>query len=110
MKDLPDSWLHVKDELYDRLRGPIGRMEILATAYSDEKYDGTGRHEPVLMAINYGKGRIFHTVMGHDKQALSCVGFMTTFIRGCEWAATGEVTFPVPGDFPEKNKTSSRKY
>ncbi len=110
MHDLPQSWLHAKDELYDKLRGPVGKMEILATAYSDEQYDGTGHNEPVLMAISYGKGRIFHTVMGHDRTALSCVGFMTTFIRGCEWAATGEVTFTVPDDFPETDKASVREY
>ncbi len=110
MHGLPKSWLHAKDELYEKLRGPVGKMEILATAYSDEKYDGTGRNEPVLMTITYEKGRIFHTVMGHDRKALSCVGFMTTFIRGCEWAATGEVTFEVPDDFPKKDKISIRDY
>ena len=27
-------------------------------------------------------------------------GFITTFQRGAEWAATGEVTLPIPAEFP----------
>lgn len=110
MKDIPTKWMHTEDELYDMLRGPGVNMEILATAYSSEKYDGTQRHEPILMSITYGDGRIFHTVMGHHTLALSCVGFMTTFIRGCEWAAKGKVSFEVPDDFPKESTISQRVY
>ena len=62
------------------------------------------------MALNYGDGRIFHTILGHDDYSFECVGFMTTFTRGTEWAATGEVTIPVPEDFPEADETSSQKF
>lgn len=110
MKDLPAKWLHTEDELYDMLRGPAMKMEILATAYSSEKFDGTQRYEPILMTVKYGDGRVFHTVMGHHKLALSCVGFMTTFIRGCEWAGKKKVSFEVPDDFPIENATGSRTY
>ena len=110
MKNLPAKWLHTEDELYDMLRGPARNMEILATSFSAEKYDGTNRNEPVLMTVKYEKGRVFHTVMGHHKLALSCVGFMTTFIRGCEWAAGKEVAFKVPEDFQDENSTSRRTY
>lgn len=110
MQGLPEKWLHAEDELYQKLRGPARNMEILATAFSAEKYEGTERHEPQLMSIRLDEGRIFHTAMGHDRKALSCVGFMTTFVRGCQWAATGKVTFPVPEEFPGPDKTSSRYY
>ncbi len=110
MKDIPSKWLHAEDELYDMLRGPALNLEILATAFSSEKYEGTQRHEPILMTINFGKGRVFHTVMGHHKTALSCVGFMTTFIRGCEWAAKEKVSFEIPDDFPDEKTSSSRTY
>jgi len=110
MKDIPAKWLHAEDELYDRLRGPAANMTVLATAFSSEQFDGTERNEPVMMAVKYGGGRIFHTVMGHNKEALSCVGFMTTFIRGCEWAAKKKVTFEIPDDFPAEDKSSVRDY
>ncbi len=109
MKDLPTKWLHTSDELYDRLRGPAKNVTVLATAFADPKTKGSGEHEPMLMVINYGKGRVFHTTLGHDDVAIKCVGFKTTFQRGTEWAATGKVTIAVPADFPSESKTSPIK-
>ncbi len=106
---LPDLWMHTKDELYDSLRGPAEDMTILATAYSAPEYKGTRRHEPMLMVLEYGKGRVFHTTLGHADYSINCVGFITTLQRGTEWAATGKVTIPVPDDFPTAEKSSSRE-
>lgn len=107
---LPRAWLHTKDELYQQLRGPAENMTILATAYADPKYRGSDRHEPMLMTIDYGKGRIFHTTMGHDTVSFSGVGFLTTLLRGCEWAATGDVTLKeIPADFPTPTESSARE-
>jgi type 1 glutamine amidotransferase len=108
LQGLPKVWMHAPDELYDSLRGPGAQMTVLATAHSDVKNHGTGHEEPMLMVIQDGKGRIFHTTLGHDAMALSCVGFMTTFQRGTEWAATGKVTQKIPADFPNANTVSYR--
>lgn len=104
-KGLPTEWMHAEDELYGLLRGPAENLTILSTAWSDPATKGTGREEPVLMTIKYGKGRIFHTVLGHagnEKEfpALECAGFIVTFQRGAEWAAKGKVTQTVPAGFP----------
>jgi type 1 glutamine amidotransferase len=108
VKGLPPVWMHANDELYAGLRGPGENMTVLATAHSDEKNHGTGKEEPMLMALHFGKGRIFHTPMGHDAFALSCVGFITVFERGTEWVATGKVTQKVPADFPTATTVSYR--
>jgi hypothetical protein len=108
MKGLPKVWMHQGDELYAALRGPGDNMTVLATAHSDPANKGTGRDEPILITLSYGKGRIFHTTMGHDVSALSCAGFIATFQRGTEWAATGKVTQKVPQDFPTATTVSYR--
>lgn len=109
MKGLPAAWMHVEDELYAKMRGPGKNMTVLATAYSDPANKGTGRDEPILMALRYGKGRIFHTVLGHDLTALNSVGFIVTYQRGAEWAATGKVTQKLPADFPAAERAATRK-
>ena len=93
-RGLPASWMQAEDELYAELRGPAEGMQVLATAMSDKSTGGTGEHEPILMALKYGQGRVFHTTLGHDAKAISGVAFQVTLQRGTEWAATGEVTLP----------------
>jgi type 1 glutamine amidotransferase len=108
-KGLPSKWMHNTDELYDGLCGPAEEMTILSTAFSAKEKHGTDENEPVLMTIRYGNGRVFHTTLGHDTEAMKCVGFITTFQRGAEWAATGKVTQKVPADFPTADKPSLRQ-
>ena len=113
-KGLPTKWMHAQDELYAKLRGPATNLTILSTAYADPEKGGTGEHEPLLFTVGYGKGRAFNTALGHANElpltAIECVGFITTFQRGAEWAATGEVTQPVPADFPTATEVSKRKH
>ncbi len=107
-RGLPAAWMHQGDELYARLRGPGKNMTVLATAYSAADNAGSGHDEPTLMALSHGKGRIFHTTLGHDVNGMSCVGFVTTLQRGAEWAATGKVTQKVPATFPSAQTVSYR--
>jgi type 1 glutamine amidotransferase len=108
LSGLPETWMHAADELYARMRGPGENMEVLATGYSEPSNSGTGRDEPMLMALRFGRGRVFHTTLGHDVPAMQCVGFITTFARGAEWAATGKVTQKPPADFPTAEKIATR--
>lgn len=94
MKGLPKKFRQAKDELYDRLRGPAKNVTVLASAFADESTRGSGEHEPIIMVIDYGKGRCVHTTLGHSTEAMSGIAFQETLKRGAEWAATGEVTFP----------------
>jgi type 1 glutamine amidotransferase len=108
-RGLPPVWMHAADELYDSLCGPAQNMDVLATAHSDPANKGTGNDEPMLMAIRYGNGRVFHTTLGHDTDAMQSVDFIATLQRGAEWAATGKVTQKVPEDFPTADRVSVRK-
>lgn len=115
VKGLPEGWKHTEDELYDRMRGPGNIKELLYTAYSDKKTGGSGREEPLIFTVDYGKTRIFHLMLGHagntleDNVAMQCTGFQVMLLRGAEWAATGKVKQKVPADFPTADKCTYRK-
>jgi len=70
------------DELYTCLAGdrPI---QVLATARS--KVDG--KDYPMAFAFEYGKGRVFHSPLGHDVAAFSNAATAELLRRGCAWAA-----------------------
>lgn len=87
-----------KDELYHRLVNPHHvPLQVLARAYSDPETRGTGEMEPVMIAGHYGQGRVFQLMLGHvwsgdEPITLENPGFRQCLLRGCEWAATGDVT------------------
>jgi len=101
---LPVRWLHPKDVIVHGTPLAGEDVQILASAFSDTTFAGSGKPEPVLVARNLGQGRIFMTMLGtpdlDENQASQCAGFIVTLQRGAEWAATGKVTQAVPFDFP----------
>jgi type 1 glutamine amidotransferase len=96
MKDFQNN----TDELYHKLlKQPT--MKVLATAFSADKYKGTGKDEPLVAWQEYGKGRVFDNILGHDVNTIKNVAFQAIMLRGTEWAATGKVTIPIPDDWPD---------
>lgn len=115
LKGLPEQWMHAQDELYDRMRGPANIGTLMYTAFALKDKGGSGREEPLVFTVDYGKARIFHLMLGHaggtlgNNPAMQCTGFQVLLLRGSEWAATGKVTQKVPADFPTATKVSYRK-
>ena len=113
-KGLPDNWMHARDEMYDSMRGPANIKDLLYSGTTDPATGGSGREEPLVFTVDYGKARIFHLMLGHcgptaeDNPAMQCVGFQTLLLRGTEWAATGKVKQSVPADFPTDQSVSLR--
>ena len=52
-------------------------------------------------AVEAGAGRVFATMIGHSAKAAANDGFRVTFVRGVEWAATGNVTLPPPPEMAQ---------
>lgn len=104
-RGLPKRWLHAQDELYSKLRGPAQNVEILSASMSDL----TAVPEPNNMVLNYQKGRVFHTTLGHADYSMLDRGFYEILQRGTEWVATGDVkaTADVPTDFPTEQAVSA---
>jgi type 1 glutamine amidotransferase len=103
---LKTTFVEANDELYANLKWqPVGAFHVLATAWDNhslyrqgekQPLEGPGGAEPMLWTVNYGKGRVFVTAMGHDTEAMKNAGFAVTLARGTEWAASEKVTIPVP--------------
>ncbi len=109
-RGMPPVWLASEDECYAKLRGPALNMTILATCKDQSADAPTDRHEPAMMVLDYGEGRVFHLALGHDETAFEGVGLITALTRGTEWAATGEVTQAIPADFPTAEAEMRRPY
>lgn len=91
---------HGRDELYQNSVMLPG-SEVLVTAYSEKSKDpkNTDKHEAMVWVATYGKGRVYHNVMGHDVEAMqNSPGFKALLIRGVEWAATGDASYPLPAE------------
>ncbi len=87
---LPAEFDHAIDELYQNSKLPEGAV-VLATAFSDPaKPKGTGKDEAVIWVNEYGKGRVFSCVLGHDVNALTDSSVPSWIRRGTLWAATGK--------------------
>jgi len=70
------------DELYTCLTGNTP-IQVLATAIS--KVDK--KDYPMAFTLSYGKGRVFHCVLGHDVKSLQFPGVGQLYRRGTAWTA-----------------------
>ena len=75
-------------------------MHVLCEAFSEPDFSGTGKFEPVVVPTALGNGRGLNIVLGHDVHAMQNIGWRTLMLRGLEWAATGDVTIPIPENWP----------
>jgi hypothetical protein len=87
----------ITDELWHRAE--VQPRTVLATAFSSKDQGGSSQDEPVAMVTEFGKGRGFTLLLGHDIKAMEAPGFQALLLRGTEWAATGQVAFR--GSYPE---------
>lgn len=91
----------ITDELYQNMTALTDKpFDTVFDAFSAKEANGTGKVEPMLIATTFGKGRGVNLMLGHDAAAMRNTGFQTLLLRSAEWAATGRVTIPKPGDWP----------
>ena len=109
-KGIPPLWMHPSEQLTHGQHGPAQGLTILTSAYSKDSL----QNEPMDWVRNYGKGRVYTTMLGHSwknepNPNYECVGFQTLLARGVEWAASGRVTIAVPSKFPSPDAALTRR-
>jgi len=102
------SDFYIFDELWIDA-GHNESFQVLGSASRKEPSGQDSNTQPAIFVSNYGAGRIFHTILGHDARALRNTGFQTLLSRAAEWAATGEVSITIPQEMKlsvSKNETT----
>ncbi len=83
------------DEFWQNAQVAPGAKALAAVTPKPE-FGGTGKAEPIAFATDFGKGRGFTLLLGHDVRAMAADGFKALLLRGTEWAATGKVSADHP--------------
>lgn len=78
-------------------------FQILGTSTNADIAAKGIENQPSIMVSHFGKGKIFHTTLGHNVQTMENKAFQTLILRGTEWAATGKVTQLVPLELQKKS-------
>ena len=68
----------------------------------------TDKEDPLIFVSTPGKGRTFSTALGHDLASMQERAFITTFLRGTEWAGSGRVTLSPNLGMPEPKADAVR--
>jgi type 1 glutamine amidotransferase len=77
----PDDWKTPSDELYQNIKVWPGATPLL-TAYSE-----TSKKDHVVAWVNqYGKGRVFGTSLGHDRETAAQDSYHRLLADGLLWA------------------------
>jgi len=95
---------YIQDELWVNAEVNTN-FTVLGTATNAELAEKDIEDQPAIMVSKYGKGRIFHTILGHDARTMRNQGFITLMLRGTEWAATGSVSQTIPQELQAEYNT-----
>jgi type 1 glutamine amidotransferase len=79
------------DELYYRQQGDETLPPLVTAKSKDTKKD-----EPLAWAYDYGKARVFQTVLGHSAESIKKPGVATLIRRGSAWAAKRDLRPETP--------------
>ncbi|MGE3316425.1 MAG: ThuA domain-containing protein [Planctomycetaceae bacterium] len=85
----------VNDELYFRQHGDEPIEPLLSA-----KSKVTGREEPLAWTYQYGKARVFQTLLGHSEKTYDVFEPREMLRRAVAWCANREVRKLVPSDDP----------
>lgn len=87
-RGLPPVWAQPSEQLTHGQHGPAEGLTVLTYAASEISH----QNEPMDWVRNYGKGRVYTTMLGHTwkdepNPNLACPEFRKLFTQGVAWAA-----------------------
>lgn len=85
--------------MYPKIGWPSAHHPVLIPEGKLENMRGVNTMQPVAWKNSFGEGRVFACSIGHDIDTYRRINYLTMFVRGAEWAATGKVTL----DKPDRN-------
>lgn len=106
----PRQWIAADIEIYRYARGPAENLTVLSYA-KDEK---TGLNFPIEWTVQFGKGRVYNSTMGHvwhgqeNPEGIRCAGFQTLMPRVLLWLSGSAIDPALPADFPQADSPSLR--
>ncbi|MEF8846243.1 MAG: DUF6807 family protein [Bacteroidales bacterium] len=103
------SNFYIFDELWINAK-QNDRFQVLGSAINEDALNKGYENQPAIAVSDYGKGRIFHTLLGHDTRAMRNTGFQTLMLRGTEWAATSRVSIPIPKELQQKKTIEASEF
>ncbi|MFB2585136.1 ThuA domain-containing protein [Herbiconiux liukaitaii] len=83
-------------ETYEAAGWPKAHTPVAIPPGGLRDLPGIDTHQAVAWVNEWGAGRSFTITLGHDHDTFRKAEFMTTLVRGTEWAATGTVTLDPP--------------
>ena len=88
--------VHDDVAVYPQEGWPPAHVPIDVPAGGVGQLPGIGEQQPLIWINEWGAGRSFTCTLGHDIDTFRRMPFLPLLVRGTEWAATGEVTLPLP--------------
>ncbi|MCE1197499.1 MAG: PmoA family protein [Marinilabiliales bacterium] len=97
------------DEVWERTEIAPGARAIGFLKAKNAK-DGHPIDEPAIFVGQFGKGRCFYTLLGHDERALVNSGLKSLLLRAAQWCAGAKVTLPLPAEIDKNLNQSKPRY
>jgi hypothetical protein len=86
------------------------KFHVLGSAINKGVTNKGLKKQPAIFVSNFGKGRIFHTLLGHNMRSMRNTGFQTLILRGAEWAANKKVTLPIPKELQQSKASDLSEF
>lgn len=99
----------IMDEIWEKTEVTKEAKSIGSLTATNAK-DSHSIDEPAIFVNQFGKGRSFFTILGHDERALVNSGLKALLLRAAQWCAGRSVTIQPPMEISTIQMNATPKY